>query len=163
MVQPSMSEPPGGGLDFDSIIVSGCFNRSGSAVLKGDVVMFDTDLTATETTNLIPGDEASGFRNFVDPSAAGLLAGLFGVCVEDGGIADDASGKVLVMGVVDMHVTGSIVALTQIVPVAAAAGEGAAAAGSGREKVIALTLADEANNLAKCLFDGINGFGTDAT
>ena len=103
---------PIGGLFPQSDSEVRCMNRSGSAVVQGEVVMLDfaasaAELTTNDSNTYRPGSgDASGdsvWNTVVNPSAAALVNGtaFFGVCL-DVTIADNASGLFQFFGIVEM-------------------------------------------------------------
>lgn len=96
---------PGRGI-WPTKVARPCVNRSGTAYEKGDLVMFDlaasvAELTTSATASYQPGDD-SVFDTITDcTTASASEGGIFGVVTEDGGIANDAVGEVLVFGLVE--------------------------------------------------------------
>jgi hypothetical protein len=154
------------GLRIDNQYAEGVFNRTGAAVEYGDLVMFDLARAQAETTSDTIGAETSVFSNFVVPATVGLLHGLFGIVVEEAGIADNAAGRLLIRGIYDSaYIIMGSGNLARNIPLVAINGshdlDGVVAAG---EKYLAISM-DTATTPTthvrkKVLFDGIYGFGT---
>lgn len=104
---------PGPGLFPTQIDGYGLYNRTGSAVALGDVLMVDLLASATEATTLTPGSAASAFANLVVPSAgaiAGTAPALLAVVTGLGDVgtgADNTQVDVRVFGLVDAFVIGA--------------------------------------------------------
>jgi len=102
--------PPGGGYApiSEDVVVT---NRSGSAVAVGDVVQFDFNGTQSETTTQLPytAEGTSGYNNIVDPAAAEGVDGGAPIAVAVEAIADNATGKVRLKGVVQAFCVGTLV------------------------------------------------------
>lgn len=79
------------------------YNRSGSTMALGDVVMVDCVTgPQTESASTDPGGEGTSvFSNVDAPTAAGIKYGVLAVCVEQGGVADNAKGRFCLCGVLD--------------------------------------------------------------
>lgn len=84
-------QPPNGGLDSHVLSFEG-YNRTGSTVTKGTVLAIDVTMTATESTNLIPGSPSSGLLNLRAPAAQDLVSGFLAVLLDDS-CADNAKAK----------------------------------------------------------------------
>ena len=112
-----------GGYDPKSDPEKPCMNRSGSAVVLGDVVMLvasdpaalvtATEITTNDSNSYLPNaGDASGdsvWNTIVNPTAAGIeRGGIFGVCLE--GVGDNEVVKVQFYGIVDAFVISSGVA-----------------------------------------------------
>ena len=154
---------PGDGL-FPADYIVEATNRTGTATVLGDIVMFDMLQGATEVDNATPGSSDadgnnSAYNNFVVPLITGFMSRAFphGICLE--GIADNASGRVLIRG----RVTASVATLTDTgdALVAAADHEMVIADGTTDQRIMAIAESADTANLAPVLFDGINGFGED--
>ena len=165
MVNPLPTSGPGDGIYPGGYTVTAT-NRTGGAVAKNDIVMFDLAQSATEVDNSIPGssDAAgnnSGLNNFVDPATAQIKFGIFGVVLEDGGIADDASGEIGIVGTFDVNTVATIIAGDAVCP-ANGSNQGVEDTGSTGAKIIAIGREAASSNVTSCLFDGWHGFGADA-
>lgn len=90
-----------------------CFNRTGAALVAGQVVMLDFARTQTETTNSTPGSESSSMANVTPCTQAGVDAG-FPVYVADEAIADNALGRFLIKGIREVAVLDDDVSTTDI-------------------------------------------------
>lgn len=88
------------------------YNRTGAQRLKGDIVMLDVLQSATETTGIVEGNEASVFANVVLPATAGLPLFPFYVCAED--IDDNAFGLMIACGVAEARCKDDDAATTDI-------------------------------------------------
>lgn len=84
-----------GGVEWEEQIF---INRTGSATVEGQFYQLDLEMAATETTNNIPGDEASGWANLVACTAAGSATGLQVMALE--AVADNKKGRFLIQGYV---------------------------------------------------------------
>jgi len=73
------------------------YNRSGATRKKGDILMADLLMTATETTSIVLGDEANVLANLVVPATAGLATFPMYVLLDDT-VADNKIGEWLVSG-----------------------------------------------------------------
>lgn len=80
------------------------FNRTGTTLAVGALAMLDVTQSATETTTLRTGVEASVFANVILPTDAGVQQGwpVFVVLEET---LDDKLGAMLVEGLVDVSVS----------------------------------------------------------
>ena len=132
------------------------YNRSGAAVSKGDVMMFDFAQTATETTDSLLGSDSSSFANTITPGGTQAVQfACYGVCLDD--IADNGTGRIAVRGRLRVNTAdvGVGVALG-ITPSSHQLRDPGLA-----EKVVGISLENNAAaGLTDVLFDGINGFGT---
>lgn len=140
------------------------YNREGSALSQGQVVLIDVTNTSTEaTTSLTHGQTASGTSNCILADAAaddGLPSAkcaFYAVAME--AVADNALGKFCYRGFVQALAGG-----------ATAKGDGLQVEGGGTGELITLGtdgvrcigVACEVGSdgaLMWCYFDGINGFG----
>ena len=154
---------PGDGL-FPQTIIIEATNRSGGALVIGDVVQLDMGQSATEVDNARPGSSDtdgnnSAYNNVIDPATADLDGGLYGVALE--AIADNASGQIQMRGIVaSVNVAGATVAGDYLIGTNAS-NQLSVATGTGGEKIIAIAHEADTANIAECLFDGIHGFGSD--
>lgn len=144
------------GVNPGSNIIANVYSRGGAQVAK-KLVYFDiaaSDAAVTASKNFGTADHQ--FSNVLTATATQSQENILAVTTE--AIADDALGKVVSRGVVQINTTGISAgdALTS-----AAAGA-VAAAGAG-EKVYAIALTDsDANDDFWAIFDGVNGFGVGA-
>ena len=143
----------GPGLHFATEYAEDC---TGIAVTKGDIVQFDL----TSAANLTPGDSASGFVKFIQPVTNGLIYGFYGVAMATAAAGEKV--RILVKGRVEAQLATTTAKHLGLVP-ANGASTLAAAAASGREKIVAVSLeTGSASVPTYVVFDGINGFGPDA-
>lgn len=148
-------------------IIVEAYNRTGSAVVAGDVVQFDLNQVNSEVTSIDEGVAASIFANFLIPvataSGVGIGAGsIYGVV--QGSIADNAKGKVMLRGITNAYViaaSGSIAIGDPLVLATAMNCDLIEAAGEPYH-AIALEAATTptTRTLKKVLFEGIGNFGT---
>lgn len=141
-----------------------------AAFSKGDLVLIDLALSdAAADDNDIPGDDSSGWRNAVNPTAASEVAGIFAIALET--VADNATFKARIFGVVDAFVhkaTAGALApgdeLTADAGVEANALEIDPPAATENRKILAIGLGVVADattpTLASVFFNGVSGFGS---
>ena len=168
---------PGLGWFPDTLTVR-AINR-GIAVTYGqhsqlDLASVDAAVVAPgEATSLGLGGTNHPLANFIAPVAisqtlASIKCGIFGWCMDIGGIGVDATGTWMLRGVFSESATGgdgAAVNSTGVVDGAQlfAATTGILALGttSADAKIIAFALEDDddTTGFAECVVDGINGFG----
>ncbi len=163
---------PGLGWDPDTIIIN-AINRAGATVVYGDHVQMD--LASTDGDVSEAGDTAKGatdwpLANFVDPDAIdadvnSIHCGIFGAVIDPAGIANDATGRIMLRGLFDDTDGDGMNGPDPVVKgglyIAAATNKLVVAATDSDAKIIAIALEtdDDHTSSAQCLFDGINGFG----
>lgn len=139
----------------------------GRSFLKGEVGQFDLAMSSPHTTNNRAGNENSGLVNVVAVGAAGVIAGLLCVFLED--TPENQRGYAAIKsGEVDMYAGKAAGNIARDDPLIAVAGAqyltGTLAADS---RIVACALeaktAPSTPTLCKCRFDGINGLATKAT
>jgi len=156
---------PGIGLFPDSQWIN-CVNRTGAALVVGDCVQIDLAGTATETTSDTDGSSRTGlqssqFAAVIDPAAAAIASGIFGLALD--ATADNAVGRILVRGGdVVANVASATVAGSPLVPSTndnqlALAADTTTTDGV---KIIGIALEADTVNIAKILFNGVEGFGS---
>ncbi len=89
------------------------FNRTGSTVLRGTVLMCDMDAGATETTSTISEDEDGPYANVVTPIAADINK-TFPIVVADEDIKDNTVGRCWTYGVIEIATVDDDVATTDV-------------------------------------------------
>ena len=91
------------------------FNRTGATVQYGEAAMIDILGTQSETTSIVPGNEASVFCN-VGPVTQALIeeSAIIVVCADPAGVADNALGNWYLCGVIDVMVSDDDVSTTDI-------------------------------------------------
>ncbi len=167
---------PGIGWFPDSVIIK-AINRSGSTVTYGDHVQMDVTSSAAEVSSPSStstlGSTSHPLSNFVAPDAiahatppvATIHCGIFGLVIDPAGIANDATGEIMLRGYMD-DTDGdgaAVVAATVDGSLLIAATDHilAASTTSADAKIIAIAMEDDGDHagFAQVVFDGINGFG----
>lgn len=136
-------------------------NRTGSATVVGEIVMFDLASSVTEVTTVGTG-ETGIFANVITPLAAQLRFGLFGICLEIA--ADNAEMEICVSGRVKALV-GDTAAIGAPLIAQDAQVDLTDTTGALGQKILGVALEATTSNpqLALILFDGIeNSFGSAA-
>lgn len=145
------------------------YNRSGSAMAKGDVVMVDMVTgPQTESTSTDPGGEGTSvFSNVDAPTAEGIKYGVLAVCMES--VADNAKGRFCVCGVLEdvyvIRATGNIAIGDPLVATTAKNLDGVIVGAVGvHERIVGVALEAQTTptdrTLSKVWFNGLpGGFG----
>ena len=136
------------------------------AVAANDCVMLDMANTATGLATSPGGNEGSSIFNTVRlPDTVGLKCYWFGFAQT--AVAAAGAGWVTLRGVTDLLATTVTNAGDYLVPAVAATTPSALVVGTGAldAKIVAIALADGdgTSGIAKCVVDGISGFGADVT
>ena len=99
--------------DIEGVEAILAYNRSGATRTKGQILMLDVLGTATETTSIVVGDEASVYSNLTTPATAGLA--LFPMYVLlDESCEDNTLGLWLASGVAEISTRDDDVATTDV-------------------------------------------------
>lgn len=158
----SPSGGPGDGL-FPTNTTFIATNRSGADATLGQHFTLDLALNGTEVDNNTPGSSDadgnnSGLNNFVDPVlTADRVNGIYVIAME--AIADNSAGLVGLRGRLTCAVASATVAGDSMTP--ATTSELTVSLTSSELPILAIALEADTSNLALCLFDGLNKFGTD--
>lgn len=156
----SMSDSGKRGLDITPNFRT-AVNRSGQALVRGDVVMFDHTQGDGDTSNSDKARDNSAHVNVVLPATALLSYGVFAVALES--IADDAEGQIALSGDhLPINVDTAASAGAALIPVNAADAATDTAGAAGQKIIGILGDALAAGGVGTCAFDGINGFGAAA-
>lgn len=135
-------------------------NRTGSATVVGEVVMFDLASDTTEVTT-IGGGETGVLSNVITPTTAGLRVGVFAICLE--AVADNAEMDVVLRGKVKALVEGGdAAAVYDMLTPRNGQPELFSDAVTGGEKIVGTPLEASAAGTAELitiLFDGFYGIG----
>ena len=155
---------PGMGLHFGDCGDLRFFFRDVSgpgSVAVGDILVVDPGDTAYDAA---PGGDNSRYAQAKTPTAANIDSGLFGVVTDAG---DGTDGTVVTMkfwGRLTVNTDGGVAANDKLVATAGASGQVAdTATGAGLQKIIGIAESADSGTSVVCLFDGIHGFGPDAT
>jgi len=137
--------------------------RFTEAAAAGDVVQFDFNNVATGLTALPGGDAGSAILNTVrqpDASAAGARTlGAFWFGIAEAAQAAGSDGHVHIRGVLACNVPAACVAGSTMVP--QVSDQLLITTGSTGSKIIAIGLEADTANIALCVFNGVEGFGSD--
>ncbi len=108
---PSAQKGPG---DIMGRITTTAWNRCGSTIYKGQVVMADVASSETETDSTVQGDEGYALGNVIDQTDANMNLGhpLY-VCLDDS-IADNKPGKFVVWGQCEVATLADNVSTTDV-------------------------------------------------
>ena len=140
------------------------WNRSGATRAVGDVMQLDLAQTATETTNNLVGDTASGFANGVLGVALQQEYGIFFI-VTGGSLVDNGSMQVHFSGIIDANVSGANAAALYEPLTVITAQDNLTSNVVTTEKIVGIVLVASAagtEELIQILFDGWHGFGSTA-
>lgn len=135
-------------------------NRTGAAVLRGEVVALDltgsdgdVDTWTAFLADTSPDQAASPLANAIDPATAHLTGWIFGCCLETS-IADNSAGMFMLCGVCGISMTAAaVVAGDKLMPANAVN-----TVLKGTDGNVHIALALEPNGSAAgvfdCIFDG---------
>jgi hypothetical protein len=137
-------------------------NRTGSAVVKGEILQLDVTL-GQETANWLVGDVLSAYANVVTPATAFLGFGIFCIALE-AAAADNDQLSVLFAGPVQALMGAVVTSGGGVCAVNAQIDLAGVAANS---KVLGMVTGVDTTDSAVILYDiwfnGINGFGFQET
>lgn len=89
------------------------FNRTGSAVVRGTLLMCDMTASATETTSTFSEDQDGPFANLIDAAATNIdKSWTVVIAMED--FADNKQGQCLICGVIEAATVDDDVATTDV-------------------------------------------------
>ncbi len=140
------------------------WNRSGATRALGDVMQLDLGQTATETTNNLVGDTASGFANGVLSVELQREYGIFFI-VTGGALGDNQLMQVHFSGIIDANVSGANAAALYEPLTVTAGQDNLDSDVVTTEKHLGIVLVASAagtEELIQILFDGWHGFGSTA-
>ena len=154
----------GVGLQFENLDAR-LFNRSGAAVVKGDIVQLDLGLDGSGTDNNNFGSPTSGFSSFVDQGdGSGAREqdwALMAVCLED--IGAGVAGRVRFQGIVEAFVASAVTVAVgdRLRPLGTGANDltSVMATANSIYGVALETTSGSAAELITVLFDGIFAMG----
>ena len=108
---PSAQKGPG---DFMGEITTLAYNRTGTTIYKGQVVMADIAQSATECDSTDQGDDGYVLGNVIDQTDAKMLLGHpMYVCLSDS-VADNEVGRFMVWGQCKVYMLDDDVSTTDI-------------------------------------------------
>lgn len=140
------------------------YNRSGSTMALGDVVMVDMVTgPQTESASVDPGGEGTSIWSNVDaPTAAGIKYGILAVCVQVGGVLDNAKGRFCLSGILeDVFVIDGTDSVAIGDPLTATTAKNLDAVLAVNERIVGVALealtTPTTRTLAKVWFNGLPG------
>lgn len=136
-------------------------NYTAQALVRGDVVQFDSQQTHGSTTGFAKARDNSSKVNVILPETAMIRHGVFAVVLENIPATLGAEGKIAVSGdALPINVSSAGSAGEPLVPINGADNADPNVGVPAGEKVIGILLEDAgAAGVFSCDFDGLNGFG----